>query len=129
MIVVLDTNVWVSGLEFGGTPGRAIDKVLPRDFPAISVFIQNEIVRTVIKKFGWEKAELKKLDELLAQALFTEVAGEITGVCRDRKDDAILETAWKAGANLLVAGDKDLLSLGNFRGIPIITPAEYVIDK
>lgn len=129
MIVVLDTNVWVSGLEFGGTPGRAIDKVLTRDFLAISVFIQNEIVRTVVRKFGWEQAELKKPDELLAQALFAEVTGEITGVCRDRKDDAILETAWKSGADLLVAGDKYLLSLKEFRGVAIVTPAEYVMGQ
>jgi predicted nucleic acid-binding protein len=66
------------------------------------------------------------LNELLGQALFIGVTGEIAGVCRDPKDDAILETAWKAGADVLVAGDKDLLSLGSFKGADIITPAEYM---
>jgi predicted nucleic acid-binding protein len=37
----------------------------------------------------------------------------------------ILETAWKAGADVLVAGDKDPLSLGFYKGAAIITPAEY----
>jgi predicted nucleic acid-binding protein len=66
------------------------------------------------------------LNELLAQTLFVGVTGEVAGVCRDPKDDAILETAWKAAADVLVAGDKDLLSMGYFKGVSIITPAEYV---
>jgi len=62
---------------------------------------------------------------LLAQALWIEVTGEVSGVCRDSKDDAILETAWKAQADYLVAGDKDLLILGTFRKTAIISPAAY----
>lgn len=126
MIVVLDTNVWVSGLQFGGTPGRAIDQALIRDQLAISDFIRDEVVRVLTRKFARDPSELDaRLNELLVQALFIGVTGEISGICRDPKDDAILETAWKAGADVLVAGDKDLLSLGSFRGAAIITPAEY----
>lgn len=126
MIVVLDTNVWVSGLQFGGTPGRAIDKALLRDQLAISEFIRNEIMRVLTVKFARDPSELNvRLNELLAQAVLIRVTGEIAGICRDPKDDAILETAWKAGADLLVAGDKDLLSLGSFKCAAIITPAEY----
>jgi putative PIN family toxin of toxin-antitoxin system len=126
VIVVLDTNVWVSGLQFGGTPGRAIDQALIRDQLAISDFIRDEVVRVLTRKFARDPSELDaRLNELLVQALFIGVTGEISGICRDPKDDAILETAWKAGADVLVAGDKDLLSLGSFRGAAIITPAEY----
>jgi putative PIN family toxin of toxin-antitoxin system len=126
VIVVLDTNVWVSGLQFGGTPGRAIDQALIRDQLAISEFIRNEIVRVLTRKFARDPSELNvRLNELLVQALLIEVTGEIAGICRDPKDDAILETAWKAGADVLVAGDKDLLSLGFYKGAAIITPAEY----
>jgi putative PIN family toxin of toxin-antitoxin system len=127
VIVVLDTNVWVSGLQFGGTPGRAIDQTLLRDQLAISEFIRDEVVRVLTRKFARDRSELDaRLSELLAQALFVGVTGEIAGICRDPKDDAILETAWKAGAEVLVAGDKDLLSLGHFKGAAIVTPAEYV---
>jgi putative PIN family toxin of toxin-antitoxin system len=126
VIVVLDTNVWVSGLQFGGTPARAIDQALLRDRLAISEFIRNEVVRVLTRKFARDSSEIDvRLNELLAQALLVGVTGEIAGVCRDPKDDAILETAWKAGADVLVAGDKDLLSLGFFKGAAIITPAEY----
>lgn len=45
-------------------------------------------------------------------------------VCRDADDDAILGTAIAASADLIVSGDKDLLVLRQYQGIPVITPAE-----
>jgi putative PIN family toxin of toxin-antitoxin system len=127
VIVVLDTNVWISALLFGGTPDSALVRALDEDQLAISSFIQDEILRILVNKFGRDRpASQSRLDDLLAQALVVEVTGEIIGVCRDPKDDAILETAWKAHADYLVAGDKDLLVLKEFRGIAIITPAAYL---
>lgn len=127
MIVVLDTNVWVSALEFGGAPDRAVVRALTQDQLAISGFIRAEIVRVLTRKFFRDSAELDaQLNELLVEAVLIDVTGEIVGVCRDPKDDAILETAWKSGADLLVAGDKDLLSLRTFRETRIISPAAYL---
>lgn len=127
MIVVLDTNVWISALEFGGIPDLAVFRALTQDQLAISDFIEAEIVRVLTGKFGREPVELRtQLDEMLLQALWVEVTGRVKGVCRDPDDDAVLETAWKARAGCLVAGDRDLLSLGAFRGTQIISPAAYV---
>jgi len=127
VIVVLDTSVWISALEFGGIPDLALVRALTEDQVAISDFIRTEIMRVLTGKFARDPAELEgHLDELLIQAFFVEVTGEITGVCRDPHDNAILETAWKAQADYLVAGDKDLLSLGTFRGTAIISPAAYL---
>ena len=127
MIVVLDSNGWISGLEFGGTPGAAIERALTRDQLAISDFIRDEIVRILTGKFGRDGWELQRmLDELLSQAIEVEITGEITGDSRDPKDDAILETAWRANAEVLVAGDKDLLTLIEFRGTKILRPSEYL---
>jgi len=47
-------------------------------------------------------------------------------ICRDPKDDMFLECAALAGADVLVTGDKDLLSLGSYGAARIITPLEYV---
>ena len=114
MIVVLDTNVWISALEFGGTPDRALFRASTQDQLAISDFIRAEIERVLTQKFDRDPVELQVvLDELLAHALRIKVTGEVKGVCRDPKDDAILETAWRAEADCLVAGDKDLLASEN----------------
>ncbi len=94
---------------------------------AISDFIRTEIMRVLTGKFARDPAELEgQLDELLVQALLVEVTGEIKGVCRDPNDNAILETAWKARADYLVAGDKDSASLGSFGGTVIISPVAYL---
>jgi putative PIN family toxin of toxin-antitoxin system len=127
VIVVLDSNVWISALEFGGAPDLAVFRALTRDRLAISEFIQAEILRVLTTKFGRDPLELQALlDELLVDCLSVEVTGKIKGICRDPKDDAILETAWRARADYLVAGDKDLLSLGMFRGTAIVSPAMYL---
>lgn len=127
MIVVLDTNVWISALEFGGTPDSAVFRALTQDQLAISSFIKNEIARVLTRKFARDPVQLEaQLNELLVHALWVEVTGTVRGVCRDDNDDAILETAWKAQADYLVAGDKDLLSLGAFGKTTIISPAAYL---
>ena len=47
-------------------------------------------------------------------------------ICRDPKDDKLLALALDGNADLIVTGDKDLLVLNPFRGIPIITPLAYL---
>jgi putative PIN family toxin of toxin-antitoxin system len=46
--------------------------------------------------------------------------------CRDSKDDKFLELAVNGKADYLISGDRDLLVLHPFRGIPIITPAVFL---
>ena len=48
--------------------------------------------------------------------------------CRDPNDNMFLECAMRSKADLLVAGDKDLLILGAYMRTRIITPAEYAGD-
>ena len=55
-----------------------------------------------------------------------ELKGTVTGVCRDPKDEPILECAERAQAECIVTGDHDLLSLASYRGIRIMTAREYV---
>ena len=47
-------------------------------------------------------------------------------VCRDPDDNAVLEAAVAAGADLIVSGDEDLLVLHPFEGIPIVGPADFL---
>ncbi len=127
MIVVLDSNVWVSALEFGGKPGTALTHALTVDQLAISDFIEEEVVRVLTEKFHREPAALRAtLEELLRTAARVRIHGAVAGVCRDPNDNAILETALAAQADLLVAGDRDLLKVRSFQGIAIVTPADYL---
>lgn len=127
MIVVLDSNVWVSALEFGGTPELALTQALTVDQLAISDFIEHEVIRVLTRKFYREPGALRMvLDDLLTWAYRVQIRHAVSGICRDPHDDPILETAVAAKADLLVAGDRDILSLKSFQGIGIVTPVDYL---
>jgi predicted nucleic acid-binding protein len=49
--------------------------------------------------------------------------------CRDPTDDKFLELAVNGHADLIVSGDADLLALNPFRGIPIVTPATFLVQE
>jgi uncharacterized protein len=65
-------------------------------------------------------------ESVLARAIRVELRG-IVKECRDPKDDMFLECAMRAKANLIIAGDKDLLVLGSYKGTRIVTPSDYVV--
>lgn len=76
----------------------------------------------------------KYLDDALRKAFVAEVAANATIVkvhgaikhCRDPDDDKLLEVAVSGAADCLVSGDRDLLILDPFEGIPILNPAAFL---
>ncbi len=129
MIVVLDTNIWVSGLHFAkrfGVPTQALERAIQTDTIAICPEMESEILRVLTQKFSWKQSRAEYiLSAALNRALRVTIDGTVKR-CRDPKDDMFLECAQRAKAHLLVAGDKDLLVLKAFEGTRIVTPAAYL---
>jgi putative PIN family toxin of toxin-antitoxin system len=129
VIVVIDTNVWISALQFAkhrGTPTRALEKAISEDVIATCDEIDAEIVRVLTEKFSWEQPRATSaLQVILARGIRVKIRGTVKE-CRDPGDDMFLECAALAQADLLIAGDKDLLALGAYKGTRIITPSEYL---
>ena len=71
-------------------------------------------------------ARLAAIREFEQRSLRVPVEKEVTA-CRDPKDDKFLSLAITAGADCIVSGDADLLSLHPFRGIPVLTPADFLV--
>ncbi len=127
---VFDTNVIVSALLFSGsTPGQAF-------FAALEVgqiIVSWAVLRELNDVFSRDKfdsylrpSERKRfLGALLRGAALVEVTEEIH-CCRDPKDDKFLELAIAGNATCIVTGDTDLVELNPFRGIPIITPNQFL---
>ena len=89
--------------------------------------IETEILRVLTDKFSSESTRARAaLDAVLARAIRVRLRGTVKE-CRDPNDDMFLECAMRANADLLIAGDKDLLVLGSYKGTRILTPAEYVV--
>lgn len=131
MIVVFDTNVWVSALHFAlkrGTPRLAIEKAVREHAVAICRPIEDETLRILTGKFNWKAADVTAaVEAVLPLPLRTEISGSLH-VCRDPNDDIVLGCAAVSGAQVIVYGDKDLLVLGSYRGIRILTPAQFVAE-
>lgn len=129
MIVILDTNVCVSAFHFllkRGTPVLALEKATEKDVIVLCDEIESEIVRVLSEKFRWDDARIRDaLDILGANAIRVNVYGTVS-LCRDPDDNKILECAERAHADLIVTGDKDLLSVGTHGPTKILTPSEYL---
>lgn len=96
------------------------------DVIATCAEIEAETLRVLTEKFSWEDGRAHEaLEFALARALTVKLRGN-ERVCRDPDDDKFLECARRASADLLVAGDKDLLVLGSYKNTRIVTPAQHV---
>ncbi len=126
--VVVDASVVVSaGLKPRSLPARAI--LLARSYATIVISdaIEAEIRSVIARpKFQDYAAEMTLiLDAIIAMAERYEPTMVVTD-CRDAKDNKYLELAFDAQAEVIISGDDDLLSLHPWRGIAIVTAAEYV---
>jgi putative PIN family toxin of toxin-antitoxin system len=126
--VVIDSNVWISALVFGGAPRRVLE-TSTRDGMRIiaSAEIFTEIRRVVATKFPDFSDDVEALLAVLHEQIDVVMLGSMTiEACRDPDDNRVLETAVLGGATAIVSGDKDLLSLGEFGGIAILPPADWL---
>ena len=128
--VVLDTNVLVSALLFSGELGRIVEDWKSGAFvPVFSRETFDEFRRVLsYPKFSLTVQEIATLieDEALPFCEVVEIGEEILSVCRDPADDPFLFCAVAACADCIISGDKDLLALGSFRNIPIVTAAAFL---
>ncbi len=132
MIVVLDTNVVISALQFANprsTPSLTCEKAKTRDTIAICDEIEAEIRGVLTDTFRWPGSKVQEaIESLMSNALRVNISGRLR-VCRDPKDDMFLECAEIANAEFLITGDKDLLVMKAHGRTRIITPADYISPK
>ncbi len=127
---VVDTNVLISAvLVVGGKPYRAVEAVLEHGTMLASAEtlaeLESRLMRPKFDRYVSRAGRRAFLDFVASQAALVAPAERITA-CRDPDDDKFLELAVSASADCIVSGDRDLLALDPFRGIPILTPAAFL---
>ena len=127
MRILIDTNILISGLFFGGLPKKFLSELDQEKFEVcVNKEITSEYTAQIDKKISVAKYKLnKELREKFFSNLHNfEIKSDLK-VCRDVKDDKFINCAIDAKAIYIVSGDKDLLDIKNFAGIEIVTAREF----
>jgi hypothetical protein len=127
--VVLDTNVLISAIVFGGKPRDVFNSILKGQVKlAISKDILDEMEGVLSgKKFQYPKQiihSIRNAIEDLAEVVMPQEV--VKAIENDPDDNRILECALESKANLIISGDRHLLDLKQYRSIKIITPSDFL---
>jgi uncharacterized protein len=127
--VILDTNVFVSGVFFGGPPARILEAWRDaRVLPVLSAQIFEEYRRVgEMLSSRYPGVTLEPFLALLAvHAEFVEAPALAEPVASDPDDDKFLACAVAARVSVIVSGDKDLLEHSGWHGVRVLRPRQYV---
>jgi putative PIN family toxin of toxin-antitoxin system len=129
--IVLDTNVFISGVFFKGPPYQILKAWRNQEFQiVISLEILDEYHRVGEELSAqFPEVGLDPILELFAtKAELIEAALLDEAVCDDPDDDKFFACAIAGGANFIVSGDKHLLKMSGYQRITVVRPRQF-IDK
>ena len=129
MRVVLDTNVFVSGLFWEkGASGKIIDLWRKKKITLVTSKPIIEEIFSTLDDFKIQLREgLKKelFEELSKRSIVVHPVIKIS-IVRDKKDNKFLEAAVDGRAEFLITQDKDLLEIKEYKRANILTPEEFL---
>ncbi|MDO5623229.1 MAG: putative toxin-antitoxin system toxin component, PIN family [Pseudomonadota bacterium] len=127
---VLDTKLLVSRLLApGGTAAQAVDRALRSGVLLVSEATLSELAEVLARpRFDpyVSPAERQHFLRLLGGVARVVHVTQRMQACRDPKDDKFLDVALHGQAHAIVTGDKDLLALHPFHGVPILTAVQFL---
>lgn len=126
MRVFLDTNVLASAFATRGLCEDVLRLVLAEHELVVGDVVIRELRRVLRTKFRVPAPTRKALEDFLKEQVFVPRPRDIPRVVtQDPDDDAVLASAVAGKADILVTGDKDLLSLGREAPLPIVTARAF----
>ena len=127
MRALLDSSVLIGAyISRAGTCASLLEDIHNDHEWIISNFVLDELSRKLRDKFKYPEDEIAEIREAaMIGAEFVTPAEIPSDACRDPNDLPILGTAVAGRVEVIITGDKDLLALQAFRGIPIVRPGEF----
>ena len=126
MKIVLDANVVIAAFASRGLCESIVELCLHSHEIVLCEELIDEILRNLRQKIKLPNYIVEDIGELLRE--HSHMISPIplaTDLCRDPDDVRILGLAVAANVDCIVTGDKDLLILEKFQGIPILTPRSF----
>ncbi len=134
MNVVIDTNIWISYL-LGSLLHDLDEKILSKE---ITIVVSEEMLKELSEVSSRPKFKdiftakrIKELLSLLDSYAIVVSPSQKVDICRDKKDNFLLEVALEGKGDYLITGDEDLLVLKTFHSAKIIRPKdfEYILSE
>ena len=128
MRVVFDTNIFISAFAIPG--GRAEEVYLHAVRGTFELFtsvsILTETANTLRTKFEWSDDKVQRVLRSISKSATVVKTRPHLHILKDEPDNRILECALLATADIIVTGDRHLLSLTRHRGISIVRLADFL---
>jgi len=128
MRVVLDTNIFVSGIHWAGASENILRAWMNKEFDLISsLSIIEELVRILISfKVPLEPEDISWWESLILEKSIIVVPTKKVNAVIDPDDNKFVEAALEGKAEYIVSQDKHLLTLGEYLGIKVLHPNEFL---
>lgn len=125
--VVLDSNILISAFFWKGRERDLLNKCRKGEIKLVlSPFILEEVRRVLDEKFDVDKDLIQKyIKEIFKISHLIFLKGNIEEIEEDPSDNYILETAINGNAEVIITGDKHLLSIEFFHEIRICQAKDF----
>ena len=124
---VLDTNIIVSALVFGGKPRQIFKLILSKQLEAvISLSLFTELTEILVKKFNFSSDKIHFLEQKIKKYFQIVYPTKTINILKDLADNRVLEAAIAGDCQFVISGDKELLELKQYRNIKILTASQFL---
>ena len=130
MRAVIDTNVLISAIFWTGSPKRLLNRVRRGEVTFVTSRVLLDELKEILvrpdKPFKLSEEEADRVVKAIQNVAEVVETQSQVRVCRDEKDNKVLECAVDGRAEWIITGDAHLLELQSFKNVRIVTVAEFL---
>jgi len=129
MKIVLDTNVFISGIFFSG-PSFEVLKAW--QYSRLQIAFTKEILEeyqrvALLLANKYPTVDILPIIELVSShGMLISTEGFDVSVCEDHDDDKFIECAIASNSKIIISGDKHLLNVSGYQGVLVLKPKEFI---
>ncbi|MCL4360329.1 putative toxin-antitoxin system toxin component, PIN family [Patescibacteria group bacterium] len=125
--VVLDTNILISAVGFGGKPHTIFELTLNDQLTAVtSPILLAELADVVSKRFSVLAITFKDIDREIRKKFQIVEPQKSVHLAGDESDNRVLEAGEAGNSQFIITGDQHLLKIKKYKDMLLLDPAEFI---